>query len=170
MYNTEAKCRPLIHSIQSLGYKTTVLDGFHNDVYDCVKGSPIEHWICSGGDSYVILESSPQLPMKLFSLKKKFLCICYSMESVIHQLGYPIMKRFENKKEMFNLDVSGNILKVRRNHRWYFKSSVPLRKPLYSIASYNGELMIASYKNALLMQFHPERSADGKKLIMNWIS
>ena len=40
---------------------------------------------------------------------------------------------------------------------------------MHEIASYRGELMIAGYKNCLMMQFHPEKTADGLKMIENWL-
>jgi imidazoleglycerol phosphate synthase glutamine amidotransferase subunit HisH len=37
------------------------------------------------------------------------------------------------------------------------------------VASYEGESMILLYRNSILVQYHPERTKDGLKLIDNWI-
>lgn len=174
MYNTHYKCRYLINCLKSLGFKTRVIDGFRTsqaDVYDCVKGSSIQHWIFSGSDTQVTAVNSPQLPLELLNLPdKKIMCICYSMESILQSLGNPVKKRYINRKELFNLIIppSKTPIKVRRNHRWYLEPNV--KPPVKVLASYNGELMMASYKNSLLFQFHPEKSLDGKKLILDWIT
>lgn len=169
MYNTLYKCRYLINSLKSLGFKIILVDGFHatqKDVYDRVKGSSIEHWVFSGSDTPVTEPTSPQLSLELLNLPKKLMFICYSMESILQGLGNPIKKRHENRRQLFNLHLFSRILKVRRNHRWYLSSVKP---PVKLLASYNGEVMMASYKNSLLIQFHPEKSPDGKMLIMEWI-
>jgi imidazoleglycerol phosphate synthase glutamine amidotransferase subunit HisH len=51
---------------------------------------------------------------------------------------------------------------------WYFPNEV-ITEPINLIGQYNGEAMVATYKNSTLIQFHPEKSPDGKKLIMNWL-
>jgi GMP synthase-like glutamine amidotransferase len=163
MYNTLYKCRYLINALESLGFKVHLMDGFHfpGDIYNCVKRSPITHWIFSGSDTGVTESSSPLLSLELLKLPKRLMFICYSMESILVELGNPIKKRYENRKELITLGK----LKVRRNHRWYFSSVKP---PVKVLASYNGEVMLASYKNALLIQYHPEKTADGKRQIMEW--
>jgi GMP synthase-like glutamine amidotransferase len=168
MYNTLYKCRYLINCLESLGFKIVLLDGFHNPetyIYDCVKRSSITHWVFSGSDTAVTEVSSPQLSLELLKLPKKLMFICYAMESIIIRLGNPIRKRRVNKKELFPLKLGGKLIHVRRNHRWYF-DTVATVLPL---AWYNGELMMASYKNAIFIQFHPEKSPDGKELIMDWV-
>lgn len=170
MYDDLTNFKKLVKSIESLGYKPHIIDGKSSEeVYDYIKGSSIKHWIFSGSDIAIVEKGSPQVPMKLFKLNKKFMCLCYSMESVIVQLGYTLKDRKVNITENFNLDL-GITIKAHRNHRWYFDSDAIYKKPLYPIASYKGELMIALYKNAVLIQFHPERTADGKKLIEAWLS
>jgi len=174
----------LVNAISLFGYKSHILDGVHmskTEVYDFISKSPIHVWIFSGGDHTVIEKESPQVSLKLLQLKdKRFMFICYSMESILYQMEYPIKKRAINKKEYFNQTISSQVksylfnnisfpMKLRRNHRWYF-SSKDIVKPVELIASYNGEAMIATYKNAVLVQFHPERSADGKKLLWNFLN
>jgi imidazoleglycerol phosphate synthase glutamine amidotransferase subunit HisH len=62
---------------------------------------------------------------------------------------------------------------VRRNHRFYFRDGAtgsPARTPVVPVASYDGELMLALYKNAVLTQYHPERTKDGRDFLQNWFS
>ena len=183
MYEHEKKIHYLLEALSTLGYKPHMIDGFHmskTDVYTYISTSPIDIWIFSGADHTVIEKESPQISLKLLQMKdKRFMFICYSMESILHQMGYPIKKRAINKKEYFNLTVSSQVkselfkdisfpMKCKRNHRWYF-SSKDIMKPVELLASYNGDAMLATYKNAVLVQFHPEKSADGKKLLWNFL-
>ena len=173
MYKTLYGCKYLINAIISLNYTPLVIDGFNHteeEVYNYIKSSPITHWIFSGSPQYVTHEESSQISLKLLNLKnKRCMMICYSMESILVQLGCSISKRSHNKKEIFRLVVDGkDPLVLRRNHHWYFKPSA-IKEPIKLLASYDGEAMIAHYKNAVLIQFHPEKSVDGKKLIEEWI-
>jgi len=169
MYDDLTNFKKLVKSIESLGYKPHIIEGKSSEeVYNYIKGSSIKHWIFSGSDIAIVNKGSPQVSMKLFKLNKKIMCLCYSMESVIVQLGYTLKDRKINITENFILDL-GTRIKAHRNHRWYF-DDVIYKKPLYPVAFYKGELMMALYKNAVLMQFHPERTADGKKLIHAWLS
>jgi hypothetical protein len=48
MYSTLYGCRYLIHAIQSLGYRTHVLDGVRSsqeDIADAIKQSSVTYWI-----------------------------------------------------------------------------------------------------------------------------
>ena len=109
--------------------------------------------------------------------------ICYSLESIAYQINLPISIRYALKKEIFELNVDINKIdskdkylfeniqqpmKVWRNHYGYLSSKINI-DPITKLSSYNGECMILSYKNSILVQFHPERTKDGLKLISNWI-
>ena len=59
---------------------------------------------------------------------------------------------------------------LRRNHIRYVTAKAVAVGPIGPVAAYDDELMIANYKNATLMQFHPEKTPDGKKLLLNWIT
>ena len=174
MYTTVVESKYVANALRSMGYRPHTIDGYRasrEEILLHIKQSPIRDWICSGS-AYTVNESgSPQIPLELLSLKeKRFIMICYSMESILFQLGIKINKRNICKKEIFRLTIpEGQALKnpmvVRRNHCWYF----PARSVPGLIAQYDGEAMIAVYKNALLVQFHPEKTPDGKKLIALWI-
>ena len=181
MYGHQKNFHYLVDTLSNLGYKPHILDGLDKGVYNYISNSPIHLWIFSGGDHTVIEKESPQVSLKLLQLKdKRFMFICYSMESILHQMGYLIKKRTTHKKEYFNQTIASQVksdlfrdirfpMKFWRNHYWYF-SSKDIVKPVDLLTSYNGEAMIATYKNAVLVQFHPERSADGKKLLWNFIN
>jgi anthranilate/para-aminobenzoate synthase component II len=103
------------------------------------------------------------------------------MESVLLQLRFPLKKRTIDKKEPFKLIIPveyksdplfeniKNPMIMRRHHMWYFPNNV-INEPIKLLAQYNGEAMLATYKNSTLIQFHPEKSPDGKLLILNWLN
>jgi len=184
MYETAAELEELTRVISSLGVTPYVVQGQHeDDVLRAVRTEKdIHHWIFSGSERIVTSPSAPQIPLALFELTDKtFLFICYSMESVLVQLGFPITKRHVNKRGSLRLSVQhpyrvhplfsaiGQPMLVRRNHRFYFPKD-RVGAPVVPVASYDGELMLALYKNAVLTQYHPERSEDGRRFIQNWLS
>ena len=158
-----------------MGHRPHIIHGYsakQEDIFSYIKKSSIRYWICSGSATTVNEPGSPQIPIELLSMKgKKFMMICYSMESILFQLGVKIHKRNVYKKELFRLAIPDdygvkNPMVARRNHWWYFSPrSVP-----GLIAEYDGEAMIAKYKNAILVQFHPEKTPDGKKFIAHWLT
>jgi len=141
-----------------------------------ITASPIRHWIFSGSQFHVTNPENPQVPLELLNLDKKLMLICYSMESVLLQLGFPVKERYIHRQEPFNLYPSNHPLfegiqtpmKVWRDHTWYIPASA-IRSPVKLLAAYNGETMIATYKNATLVQHHPEHTADGRKFLNNWL-
>ena len=179
----------LENAIKLLGYVPHIIDLAHSTqdkIYYHIKNSHIKYWIFSGSPTSVIDKGSPQIPMELFRLNaKRFMFICYSLESVMFQLKYPISFRRELKKELFSLNVSRskikrtnieylfeNInfpMKVWRNHYGYVSNLIINNNLIQEVASYEGESMILLYRNGILIQYHPERTNDGLKLINNWI-
>jgi GMP synthase-like glutamine amidotransferase len=179
MYSTLYGCRYLIHAIQSLGYRTYVLDGVRSsqeDIADTIKHSSVTHWIFSGSPTPVLAPDAPQVPLAVLRMKeKRIMCLCYSMESVLIQLGYHLKDYGSIQTDVFRLPVLKphalfegikDPMVMRRNHRWYISSSAI---HTHLLASHKGQAMIALTKNAVLIQFHPEKSADGKKLLLNWL-
>jgi len=169
------------------------------DILIIIKNSPIKYWIFSGSNDTVIMNDSPQIPIEIFDIpNKEFLMICYSMESTLFQFNYPIKRRYTNKNEDFKLKINMKLvkelnkeylfyglkepLKVRRNHQWYIKSisqnpiiindvTANSNTELFKeVASYRGESMMIFYKNAILVQYHPERTIDGVILMKNWVN
>jgi GMP synthase-like glutamine amidotransferase len=108
--------------------------------------------------------------------------ICFSMESVLVQLGIPLRRRGVLRRESFRLTVPRpfaahplfegirNPQSVWRSHHWYVpRTAIEGAPAITSVSSYNGEVMIALYKNAVLVQYHPERSKDGRQFLGNWL-
>ena len=181
MYSTLYGCRYLIHAIQSLGYRTHVLDGVRSsqkDIADAIKHSSVTHWIFSGSPTYVIAPDAHQVPLSVLGMKeKRIMCLCYAMESVLMQLGYAIKDYGSIQTDVIRLPIMKphalfdgikDPMVMRRKHRRYGSSSA-IHAPLHLLASYKGQAMIAVFKQTTLIQFHPEKSVDGKKLLLNWL-
>ena len=174
MYSTLIESNYVVKALLSMGHRPHIIHGYREtqaNILKHIKDSTISHWICSGSATTVVESNSPQIPLDVLKLRgKRFMMICYSMESILYQLGIKVHKRNTCKKEVFRLSIPEGYgvqspMVARRNHCWYFPySTVP-----GLIAQYNGEAMIASYKNALLVQFHPEKTPDGKKFISHWL-
>jgi len=184
MYGSANKCRHLIKAINEVtGSEPVVIEGYNvvssKTVYDYIKASPIKHWLFSGGGHPVTDINAMQVPLRVTALHgKKIMMICYSMESLLFQMNVPVQTRYVKKTEMFNLRPNKDCplfkdiklpAQVYRNHiRYFIKNQIV--SPVTLVASYNGEAMVALYKNSTLVQFHPEKSIDGKKMLANWLS
>jgi GMP synthase-like glutamine amidotransferase len=177
----------LVDAVEELGAIPHIMNATtlsEQELLTTIQRSPIRHWIFSGSRYHIHQEGVPVVPMELFKTEKtekRFLMICYSMESVLAQLGFPIQERYINRRGPFNLTVPKenqehplfkgipSPMRVWRLHKFYFPRTV-LRAPVHLLASYNGEAMVATYKNAVLVQYHPEKTKDGRQLIENWLS
>ena len=181
MYPSETGGNSIIKALDKLGHSSFLLKGdefTEEDLFARIKKSPIKNWIFSGSTLH-IHEGGPQVPLDILKLEKHFLLICYSMESLITRIckcEHHLKERYTHKNELFHLkqpsaywlfDGIKEDMVLRRNHHWYLPAGV---LPVHEIASYRGELMIAGYKNCLMMQFHPEKTPDGLKMIENWLS
>ena len=180
MYPSENGGNSIIKALDKLGHSSFLLKGdefTEEDLFARIKKSPIKNWIFSGSTLH-IHEGGPQVPLDILKLDKRFLLICYSMESLITRIckcEHHLKERYIHKNEIFLLKQPSDYwlfdgikedMVLRRNHHWYLPAGV---LPVHEIASYRGELMIAGYKNCLMMQFHPEKTADGIKMIANWL-
>lgn len=158
-------------SIKNLGYKMEIYDINNYDseqIYNIIKNSNIQKWIFTGSSKNIDSLDSYKVPIKILDLtEKQFLLICYSMESFLHQLGYRLVKRDEDKKEMFNLFYNNKMLYLWRNHHYYIDSK-SLDENVQFINSYLDETMTVIKNNVLMYQFHPERTDDGIELIKQW--
>ena len=178
----------VIKSIIDLGHQPIIFEyTTSNEILNKIMLSDIKKWIFSGSPHMVIDTTSPVVPLEIFNLKhKQFILICYSMDSVLYQFGLPIKKRYENKEENFNLIINKKKieeiqkqdifiglpmkLRLRRNHHYYIPNNFKKYNNLELVSSYRRESMLLFYKNAILLQFHPERTSDGYKIIANWIN
>jgi GMP synthase-like glutamine amidotransferase len=174
---------PLVDAVEGLGAIPHIINGTilsEQELLTTIQRSPIRHWIFSGSRYHIHHTGVPIVPMELFKTDKQFLMICYSMQSAMVQLGFPIQERYINRKGSFNLTVPKenqehplfkgilSPMRVWRDHKFYFPRTV-LKAPVHLLASYNGEAMVATYKNAVLVQYHPEKTKDGRQLIENWL-
>jgi GMP synthase-like glutamine amidotransferase len=175
MYGSSAGAAHLRKAMSLIGILSKEIDGFSTSsesVAKQIQESSIPFWIFSGSPHQVMHLNSPQVPMSLLDSPQRFLMICYSMESCLVQLGYPLVERYTNKKEIFHLKVRGNLETHWRNHRWYTpKSSFALRTDPGPklLASYRREAMMVEYNNMLMVQFHPERTDDGIDFMRQWL-
>ena len=157
---------PLLESLTKLGYTYKVINGNSID-HKQIQESTIKKWIMSGAHRNALTDEY-QVPMQITRFKdKEFLLICYSMESFLHQMGYPIFCRKENKKENILLKFPKE-LKVFRNHYCYIPT-FKLDSRVNLINSYRGETMTSLYKNITMTQWHPEKSADGLNFLKDWL-
>jgi len=164
----QKKFRDTLHSLHCSVSFLDATKTTKENVFKTIQTSKIRNWIFTGSPLNVTDDNTYHVPLELLDLKDKaFFFICYSMESVLHQLGYPIVKRDVEKTEYFILEHSTELLKqpayVFRNHHYYCPSSA-----IQALSEYNGEAMIVVYKNALMTQFHPEKTADGLDMIQSY--
>ena len=127
----------------------------------------------------VNLDGAPQIDTRILNMKdKRIFLICYSMESVLGQLGCRLVKRERNRKKITFLDILYNNYLTRginsplrswRNHETYVTVS-SLKPNIRMQMQYDGEVMTCLYKNAVMTQWHPEHTEDGRQLFLNWFN
>ena len=159
----------LPNALASIGCDITVVDS-DEDYIDIIKRSPITHWIFTGSDSDVMKKRSPVLDLEILKMKnKRFLLICYSMESILQQLGCHLIKRPNAMKGRFDLIMNGVKIEAYRNHYMYV---VPesIKRGMRLLATYKGDTMTVSYKNAMMTQWHPERTVGGIRFLEGWLT
>jgi len=108
MYETVDETGELVRAVSSMGVTPYVIQGQRKAkvLHAVHTEKDIRHWIFSGGETAVTDEGGPQVPLELLTRKDKtFLLICYSMESVLVQLGFAIDRRAANKKELVRLSL-----------------------------------------------------------------
>jgi GMP synthase-like glutamine amidotransferase len=173
MYPNIKDIKYVENSITILGYQPYVLDLYHGSkekIVNIIKRSNITYWIFTGSPALVTDRNAPQVPLDIYKFhNKKYMMICYSLESIAYQLKLPISFRQDNKKEIFEMQINNKKLKLWRNHYAFLSSDINI-EPLQYSKSYNTECMILYYKNSILVQFHPERTYDGIEFIYNWIN
>ena len=170
-----------LHTLHTLSCKVFWLhcnDYTKEEIASIIKSSQIRKWIFTGSPASVYNPTSPKVSLELLNMPdKNFFFICYSMESILYQLGIPVLKRNVNKKELFQLELHRIPLNIfqgiskpgvfLRNHQYYTPSN--LDSDIQSLASYENEEMVLVYKNSIMTQFHPEKTDDGKQIIFNWV-
>jgi GMP synthase-like glutamine amidotransferase len=174
----------IIQIIMMMGGTPFILDGTilsEHEILHRVQKSPIKRWIFSGSDHTVLDQDHLQVPMALLNTDKKFMMICYAMQSILYQLGIPIKRRHVNRYEEIHMTIPkehrtnpllknvSNPMTSWRDHQWYF-SKVDIPPSVTVLASYRGEAMIATYKNAVLHHLLLEKTLDGLEFFKNWFT
>lgn len=182
MYTWATGPKYVIEALVNLNYDPVVYS-IHNteNIAKIIKDSSIKRWIFTGSKLMVPAKGSAQVPMEIMTYSdKEFFLICYSMESVLWQMGYKLHERALNRRENFDLQIDStrlqsrpalmrnlkNPLHLQRNHRWYLTLDSALPGV---VATYENETMMFLYKNTVMTQYHPEKTEDGKRLLLNWI-
>ena len=90
------------------------------------------------------------------------------MESILLQLGCHLIKRKNNVREYFDLDLGDKTIKAFRNHYTYV---VPdsMKRGMRLLATYKDNAMNVNYKNMTMVQWHPEKTADGIRFLAEWM-
>ena len=184
MYMKETGPEHVLNAISELGYIPILYDPRTTDIASTLTTSKIKYWVFTGADLAVNNPGSPSVPIDALDANadKRFFLICYSMESALNQLGHKLHDRTLRRKENFQLpydidrathqdqaDLFVNVpnpMTVWRNHSWFVV--VDPKSPAV-IATHQNETMMYLRKNAVMTQFHPERTADGKQLLLNWL-
>ena len=182
MYTWATGPKYVTEALVNLNYDPVVYS-IHNteNIAKIIKDSSIKRWIFTGSKLMVPAKGSAQVPMEIMTYSdKEFFLICYSMESVLWQMGYKLHERALNRRENFDLQIDStrlqsrpalmrnlkNPLHLQRNHRWYLTLDSALPGV---VATYENETMMFLYKNTVMTQYHPEKTEDGKRLLLNWI-
>jgi len=160
-----------------MGHDVKIYD-YKENHYEIMMKSSITHWFFTGSPMDITSSNAPQLDKRIIGMKgKKILLICYSMESILGQLGCKLVKRERNRKNILFFDILyrnyltkgiGSPIRAWRNHETYIPVG-SLTPGIRLMSEYKGETMTALYKNMVMTQWHPERTDDGKMLITNWL-
>lgn len=156
----------VLAALRLLGHSAVLYSGSDPRLLEEIRQSPVTHWIFSGSDRSVKGAGAPQVPQEIFGLRgKHFLLICYSMESGLLGLGYPVHIR--KKRKQGHIELGGRT--VWRNH-YGFVPAARLDNRVRLVEAHEGETMTVLYKNAVMTQWHPERTVDGLLFLDEWIA
>lgn len=170
--NPTKKPEAFVETLQSLQCNVQLVDATElpsSTVLETIRSSSIQKWIFTGSSFHIYDKDAPTISMELLDLPdKEYFFICYSMEYVLHQLGYPVLRRKKNKKETFLFSHPTHYMKspasLYRNHHYYIPAET-----IRHTGQYEGETMIVFYKQACMTQFHPEKTEDGKQMLFVWL-
>jgi GMP synthase-like glutamine amidotransferase len=179
IFNYTQRESPTVETkLQNLGFHVDIYD-YKENHYEIMKKSNIKHWIFTGSPMDVNKDGAPQLDTRILRMEgKRVFLICYSMESILEQLGCKLVKRERNRKRVFFMDILYNNyltkgiaspVRAWRNHETY----IPVKNLMPSIKlqmQYEGEVMTCFYKNAVMTQWHPEHGDDGRRMLVNWLN
>lgn len=165
-------------TIRNMGFDIEMYDYTENH-YEIMRKSTIIHWIFTGSPMDVTKDDAPQLDTRILRMEgKRVFLICYSMESILYQLGCKLVKRERNRKRIFFMDILYNNylttglrspIRAWRNHETYIPVS-SLKPSIKLQMMFEGEVMTCFYKNATMTQWHPEHGDDGNRFLINWLN
>ena len=154
--------------LTSLGC-TVVIIQHTDDWLNIIRRSKIKRWICTGSAYDVLDKESPQLDTDLLQLDtKRFLLICYSMESILMQLGCRVRNWKNAKVDTIMISDDGTLIEVARNHFAHVDAN-SIKSRMKLLSAYKDDVMTIEYKNAMMTQWHPERTEDGKVFLKRWL-
>ena len=157
-------CTQLIRTLHALGHTLFPVHWNHPNLVHLIQTSGIGTWIFSGNATYTKDKDMNRMPMAVFTLPIRVFCICYSFQSTLVQLGYTLHHKRNRVYKKVSIPVNGEPMKVLLNYTQYIESPVT-----GEVASLGKEVMMVRYKNAVLTQFHPEGTADGRKLLASFL-
>jgi len=158
-----------VRAIRLLGYVPLVLDCDDAKWKQKAYQSPIRHWICTGSEWNVIDLDAPRLPQFLLdNVRQRWFLICYSMQT----FGYYSLRLNIGRlpERAFYLEMAQNGTHYWRNHEYAFRkqdNNLFSRTDLKNIALFSDDVISrAEYKNAIMTQYHPERTLEGLEEIL----
>ena len=154
----------VLQALQELGHDCTVVDA--KEVSSVLPSSPIRHWIGTGSEYDVHDVDAPRISETIANYtEKRFLLICYSMQSFLVHAHNCTITRMPSEKQAHECLHFNSIW---RNHKWAFKP-FDIASPSFSNAQVFDDGYVASLEcqNILMTQYHPERTRDGIESILN---
>ena len=152
--------------VQQLGFVPQTILGT-SDIYHTIKESTIQNWIFSGSAYNVNHISSPQVPLGILTLPdKRYVFICYTMQSVLHGHGKKIICDKKNKQGVVTLRSGTSVF---RNHFCYLRPR-DITEHIWKMTDvFEGYVMTLYLGTHLCCQWHPERTLDGYEYISRWL-
>jgi len=166
-YKTPSNISILTRAIRLLGASPIVFQVADPTWVSVAQSSAIRHWIVSGSEWNVKDNGAPRIPPDLMlDREKRWIFVCYGMQSVLCSLGAEIYKLPEYKRAAET--VEGRL--YWRNHGWGFdRSGVRNLRIAAPVFASDGILMRCYIGNAVLMQYHPERTLEGLEELRDFV-
>jgi len=155
-------CTPLLTTLRAID-DIYVLYWNHPNLLETIKKSKVDRWVLSGNATYTKDTDMYRVPMGIFSMPIRVFAICYSFQSTLVQLGYTMHHKPRQAITKY-IQHKGKKILVALNYTQCIKSPVKGEE-----AASAGESMIVRYKNSLMTQFHPEKTADGRALLYDFL-
>jgi len=142
------------------------------DLVKKIETSFIKCWILTGSDEHIGEPNYPQVPSTLFTLKKRFLCICYSHQLFCYYLGFEVNYLPEKRDGLYPIKWNSHDI-FSFEKQYYFLHSMFVKykeqKHLNFMAIENDMVVAIKYKNVTGIQFHPEKHESTYLTLYRWI-